>query len=56
MRGGIAGTYNRSELLPERRAALETWASHVAFSAKASSGVIFRTVTSRFDADSLFMA
>ena len=29
MRGGIAGTYNRSELLPERRAALETWASHV---------------------------
>jgi integrase len=29
MRGGIAGTYNRSELLPERRAALERWASHV---------------------------
>jgi integrase len=29
-RGGIAGTYNRSELLPERRAALSRWASHVA--------------------------
>jgi integrase len=28
-RGGIAGVYNRSELLPERRAALELWASHV---------------------------
>jgi integrase len=29
-RGGIAGIYNRSELLPERRAALERWAAHVA--------------------------
>jgi integrase len=29
-RGGIAGVYNRSELLPERRAALERWATHVA--------------------------
>ena len=29
-RSGVAGTYNRSELLPERRAALERWASHVA--------------------------
>jgi integrase len=28
-RGGIAGTYNRSELMPERRAALEHWAAHV---------------------------
>lgn len=28
-RGGIAGVYNRSELLPERRAALERWAAHV---------------------------
>jgi integrase len=28
-RGGIAGVYNRSELLPERTAALERWASHV---------------------------
>jgi integrase len=28
-RGGIAGTYNRSELMPERRAALERWAAHV---------------------------
>jgi hypothetical protein len=28
-RGGIAGVYNRSEMLPERRAALERWASHI---------------------------
>jgi hypothetical protein len=28
-RGGIAGVYNRSELLPERRAALERWATQV---------------------------
>jgi integrase len=28
-RAGVAGTYNRSELLPERRAALERWALHV---------------------------
>ena len=28
-RGGIAGVYNRSELLPERKAALERWADHV---------------------------
>jgi len=29
-RGGIAGVYNRSELLTERRDALERWAVHVA--------------------------
>jgi integrase len=29
-RGGIAGVYNRSELLDERRAALERWSQHVA--------------------------
>jgi integrase len=29
VRGGIAGVYNRSELMPERRAALERWAIHV---------------------------
>ena len=29
-RGSVAGTYNRSELMPERRAALERWANHVA--------------------------
>jgi integrase len=29
-RAGVAGIYNKSELLPERRAALERWASHVA--------------------------
>jgi integrase len=28
-RGGIAGVYNRSELLPERAAALERWAAHI---------------------------
>jgi integrase len=28
-RGGIAGVYNRSQLLPERKAALESWALHV---------------------------
>ena len=28
-RGGIAGVYNRSELMPERRAALERWAAQV---------------------------
>jgi integrase len=29
-RGGIAGVYNHSELLPERKAALERWSTHVA--------------------------
>lgn len=28
-RGGIAGVYNKSLMLPERRAALERWATHV---------------------------
>jgi integrase len=28
-RGGVAGVYNRSEMLPERRAALERWSAHV---------------------------
>ena len=28
-RSGIAGVYNRSELMPERKAALERWAAHV---------------------------
>ena len=28
-RGGIAGVYNRSELLPDRRNALERWAVQV---------------------------
>jgi integrase len=28
-RGGIAGVYNHSELLPERKAALERWNAHV---------------------------
>jgi integrase len=30
MRGGIAGVYNRSELLTERRAALARWGHHIA--------------------------
>jgi integrase len=29
-RAGIAGTYNRSELLTERREALERWSAHIA--------------------------
>lgn len=29
-RGGIAGVYNKSQLMPERKAALERWAVHVA--------------------------
>jgi integrase len=29
-RGGVAGTYNRSTLLPERKEAFERWALHVA--------------------------
>jgi hypothetical protein len=28
-RGGIAGVYNRSEMLPDRKTALERWASHI---------------------------
>ena len=29
-RGGVAGVYNKSELMPERREALERWSRHVA--------------------------
>jgi integrase len=29
-RGGIAGVYNHSELLPDRKTALERWSTHVA--------------------------
>ena len=29
-RAGVAGTYNRSELMHERKEALERWATHVA--------------------------
>jgi hypothetical protein len=29
-KSGVAGTYNRSEMMPERRAALERWALHLA--------------------------
>jgi len=28
-RSGVAGTYNRSELMDERKEALERWAAHV---------------------------
>jgi integrase len=30
LRGGVAGTYNKSQLLPERKEAFERWALHVA--------------------------
>jgi integrase len=30
VRGGVAGVYNRSELMPERAEALERWSRHVA--------------------------
>src|SRR4029079_1194476 len=29
-KAGVAGTYNRAKYLPEKKAALERWASHVA--------------------------
>jgi len=29
VKGSVAGVYNRSELLPERRTALERWAAHI---------------------------
>jgi integrase len=29
LRGGVAGTYNKSQLLPERKEAFERWAAHV---------------------------
>ena len=28
-KGGVAGTYNREQYEPEKRAALERWAAHV---------------------------
>jgi hypothetical protein len=28
-KAGVAGVYNRSELMAERRAALERWAKHI---------------------------
>jgi hypothetical protein len=28
-RAGVAGIYNRSEMLPERQVALQRWAAHV---------------------------
>jgi len=28
-RGGVAGIYNRSKYIPEKRAALERWANHI---------------------------
>ena len=39
-RGGIAGVYNRSELLPERRAALERWAAHISGLAEGRGNVV----------------
>jgi hypothetical protein len=28
-KAGVAGVYNKSEMLPERKAALERWAAHL---------------------------
>jgi integrase len=41
-RGGIAGIYNRSELMPERRAALERWSQHVVGIVSGEPGNIVR--------------
>ena len=41
-RGGVAGIYNRSELLPERRAALERWSAHVAGLVGAGLTTVFK--------------
>jgi integrase len=41
-RGGIAGVYNRSELLPERKTALERWAAHLAGLMAPKSDTIIR--------------
>ena len=37
-RAGIAGVYNKSELLPERRAALEQWAERIVTLTARSNG------------------
>jgi hypothetical protein len=29
LRSGVAGIYNKSQLMPERKAALERWAAHI---------------------------
>jgi integrase len=39
-KSGVAGTYNRSEMLPERRAALERWAAHVGGLLSGSSNIV----------------
>jgi integrase len=39
-RAGVAGVYNRSELMPERKAALERWAAHVEGLVSGRSGKI----------------
>jgi integrase len=41
-RGGIAGVYNRSELLPERHEALERWSRHVMGVAAPRSGNVVK--------------
>jgi integrase len=40
LRGGIAGVYNRSELMNERRAALQMWSDHVECLVSARDNVI----------------
>ena len=37
-RSGVAGVYNKSELMPERKAALERWAAHIEGLAAGRSG------------------
>ena len=39
-RSGVAGVYNKSELLPERRAALERWSDHIIGLVEGRSNVI----------------
>jgi integrase len=46
-RGGIAGIYNRSELLTERRAALERWSAHLENLASDRSGNVVDLTPSR---------
>jgi hypothetical protein len=46
LRGGIAAVYNKGEMLPERRAALERWAAHVEgfVAGKPTTALSMRTV------------
>jgi integrase len=39
-RGGIAGVYNKAEMMPERKAALERWAAHIEGLVSGKSGKV----------------